>query len=383
MKKILVVGLAVLLSAGVAFAGESGSACIGSGCGNVNGSFKIDTLAIGGGIDAAGKIGNGGAAGGISGAGGVTVGQASGEITTFSYKTYGYNGGTPGDPGYYKKLNGNTAGTIKYFPNGQPENNSEWTFMGSNKGWYTKTIAGGTASAELVTRGGGLTKTEAYKINENGFVGVGSASDSIAVTEARLQLSSFGIAAAEGCFFGVAGEGSANGSIMFNHGVTVGVAGQYGAGYIAGGALTALVGKADIDAGIDINGQSYSESYKGTFVNGQSTTQVLGSNVGAFTEVNSWGSQEYCGLSGGFLSGGWQAGGLAAAHTVQVVNGGVASASAVGSYSGSGPLGCNFEGSAVGGTQTSATTVSGYNGAIMTSSASMKVTAKNISAPQN
>jgi len=67
---------------------------------------------------------------------------------------------------------------------------------------------------------------------------------------------------------------------------------------------------------------------------------------------------------------------------VQVVNGGYASANAVGSYSGSGPLGCNFEGSAIGGTQTSATTVSGYKGAIMTSNASMQVTAKGTSAPQ-
>jgi hypothetical protein len=76
------------------------------------------------------------------------------------------------------------------------------------------------------------------------------------------------------------------------------------------------------------------------------------------------------------LTGGWQAAGVASAKTIQVSNGGIAKAEANGSYSGAGSLGCNFEGSAVGGTQTSATTVQGYNGSIMTSSAAMKVSAK-------
>ena len=35
-------------------------------------------------------------------------------------------------PGYYEKMNGNGAGTIKYFSNGQPENNSEWKFISTN-----------------------------------------------------------------------------------------------------------------------------------------------------------------------------------------------------------------------------------------------------------
>jgi len=42
------------------------------------------------------------------------------------------NAGPPeqGPPGYYQKVNGNTAGTIKYFPNGHPENQSEWVYIG-------------------------------------------------------------------------------------------------------------------------------------------------------------------------------------------------------------------------------------------------------------
>ena len=41
------------------------------------------------------------------------------------------NAGPPvkGPPGYYQKVHGNNAGVIKYFPNGHPENQSEWQYM--------------------------------------------------------------------------------------------------------------------------------------------------------------------------------------------------------------------------------------------------------------
>ena len=187
MKKILVVGLAVLLSAGVAFAGESGSACIGSGCGNVQGSFNIDTLAIGGGIDAAGKIVPGGAAGGISGAGGATIGQASGQISTFSFKTWGVVSTTHYDNIYEKDVNG--FGNHKFgaplgydrnqFNSNPPNANSGWYLVKGgydqpNYGWVTKTLAGGTAGAELTTRGGGITNTTAYSDSAPGQKLVGS-----------------------------------------------------------------------------------------------------------------------------------------------------------------------------------------------------------------
>jgi len=389
MKKILVVGLAFLLSAGVAFAGDNASKCIGLGCGNVEGSFKIDTKDIAGGIDASGKIVSGGAAGGISGAGGLTMGQASGEIETINvpdrYTGYCF---TKKCTGYFQQ-NTNGTGRIEYKEN-FPKAGEGWKFLGT-KFEPAHVIAGGTAGAILDTKATGLTKTTSYSINQNGINGVGSFSDSIAETEARLQLNSLGVAHAEGGFFGIAGQGSANGSIMFNHGVTVGLAGQYGTGYILGGGLVAgglFCGPTlDINAGIDIAGQSYSESYRGTFVNGPAKTEVLGSNVGASTQVTSWGTQDYhngfLGVSTGFLTGGWQVAGGAAAHTVQAVNGGYASANAVGSYSGSGSLGCNFEGSAIGGTETSVTTVNGYKGSSVTSHAGMQVTAKGTSAPQN
>lgn len=35
-------------------------------------------------------------------------------------------------PGYYEKIHGQNVGTIKYFPNGHPENKSEWKYVGNN-----------------------------------------------------------------------------------------------------------------------------------------------------------------------------------------------------------------------------------------------------------
>jgi hypothetical protein len=31
--------------------------------------------------------------------------------------------------GYYEKTRGNSAGMVKYFKNGHPQNNSEWIYM--------------------------------------------------------------------------------------------------------------------------------------------------------------------------------------------------------------------------------------------------------------
>jgi hypothetical protein len=35
-------------------------------------------------------------------------------------------------PGWYVKIHGKNAGTYKYFKNGHPENQSEWTYYGPN-----------------------------------------------------------------------------------------------------------------------------------------------------------------------------------------------------------------------------------------------------------
>jgi hypothetical protein len=323
----------MFLMSGVALAQTNGYGCIGSGCGNVTGSLDISTFAAGGGIDADAQLARHGAAAGISAAGGLTVGEAEGTIKTFKI--------------------------------------------------FKKTFAGGSVEASIDSIGGGLTKTEAGKYTEDGLKHVYSASDSYAVTGADMDLKAFGVAAVEGCVFGVAGQASLDGSIMFNHGVSAGIAGQYSAGYFVGGAGVVGFGSAGVDAKIEMNGQSGSDSYRGVFHDGPATTRVLGTNVYAATEVTSYGYNYDCGLSESFLAGGWQAGGAASAKTIQISNGGIAKAEANGSYSGAGSLGCNFEGSAVGGTQTSATTVQGYNGSVMTSSAAMKVSAKTGTSPAN
>jgi hypothetical protein len=42
-------------------------------------------------------------------------------------------------PGYYEKVHGENAGVIKYFPNGQPSNQSEWRFVGVTNPVQTST----------------------------------------------------------------------------------------------------------------------------------------------------------------------------------------------------------------------------------------------------
>jgi hypothetical protein len=48
-----------------------------------------------------------------------------------------YYGGKDGGPGYYKKVHGATAGTVKYFKNGhpQPQDKNEWVFIGRYIGY--------------------------------------------------------------------------------------------------------------------------------------------------------------------------------------------------------------------------------------------------------
>jgi hypothetical protein len=316
---------------------SNGGGCIGSDCGNVTGSLDISTFAAGGGIDLDGKLIPNGAAGGISAAGGLTVGQAAGEVSS-----------------------------IKIFK---------------------KVIPLGTVEASINSIGGGLTETHAYKftpsVGDIG-IGVGSSSNGQAVTGAVVDTAVVGFGYVEAVAFGVAGQGSLNGSLIGpsplgawdSFGVSYGLAGQGSVGAFVGYAGAVGFGSAGFEANIAMNGGSYSESYRAIDFNGPAKTEIMGTNVGAYTNVNSYGSDYDCGLAAADVNGGWVAGGVATSKTFQIADGGVAKATANGSYSGAGSLNCDFEGSAIGGTQTSATTMQGYNGAIMTSSSAMKVTAK-------
>jgi len=218
---------------------------------------------------------------------------------------------------------------------------------------------------------------------------------------------------AAGEFSGFVAQGTLNASVMTDdrrwksEGITGGIAGQGSAGYIVGGAYaisgpdtvkfervwncqkhrweTKMVpvdsnASAEAEAGISMNGGSYSVSYRDKSYHDGYRTETLGTQVGAFTNVESYGSagsyDNGLATSGAYVGGGWVAAGGAASYTTQQNQGGGASASAIGTYSGSGALGCDYTGSAIGGTQTFSTTKHGLNGSINGASASMSVTSQ-------
>lgn len=134
---------------------------------------------------------------------------------------------------------------------------------------------------------------------------------------------------------------------------------------------------AGFEANIFMSGSTYSESYRYIDKSQEGVrTEGFGTNVGAVTNVTSFGSKYEVsnGLAnaGAGVEGGYVVGGGAASLTVQ--DGAIAGA--VGSYHGSGDLGCNFDGSAIGFTSTSVTTFEGMNGSINSASAGMEVSAQ-------
>jgi hypothetical protein len=340
MKKLLIVCMMVI---GLALGAGNGMACEGPEC-SAQGNFDIDTFAAGGGIDLDGRLIPNGATGGISAAGGIAGGQATGEVA---------------------------EGTIGW-------------------GRWKKTIKFGDTSAALNTTGGGFTQTNSYVFSPKGFdvaIGVHTDSDNFATTQGSLDVAALGIAESHGCMFGLAGQGTLDGSIIGpspffgweSEGLSVGLAGQGSVGGFYGAAGSVGLGNVNVQAGIDMWGGSVTESYRGITWNGDMKTETMGTNVAAFTTVDSYGSVDRSGLAVGYVEGGYVAGGVAASKTIQANNGGVAAANALGTYSGAGELGCNFNATANGYTQTSATTMQGYNGSVMNSQAAMSV---NIG-PQN
>ena len=305
---------------------------------DAEGNFKINTFAIGGGISADGALITkgypvSGAAGGIGVAGGVAIGAAEGSFE--SYKLPWWLGG--------------------------------------------KTITLGEANGALTSTAGGGTRTisETFDPGPGKNIGVRSQTDTYAVTAGSLEVGAKGLAGAAGVMGGVAAQGSIDGSIIgpspkhFDHstGVSAGVAAQGSLGGFYGAAGTGLYGEADVSANVDMYGQTYSASYRGV----QGDTEYMGTNVSAKTEVQSDSDYNRSGLAAGVVDGGWKAGGIAAAGTVQLTDSGLAKATAVGAYTASGSLGCDFNGAAVGSTFTSATQHEGFNGSIMHSEASMSV----------
>ena len=345
MKKLFV---GLMIAGLVMFGGNAlATDCNGPEC-SAEGNFAINTFAAGGGLDAHGVLltrggGLSGAAGGLSAAGGIGFGEAQGSFE--SYKLPWWLGG--------------------------------------------KTITLGSAGAELYSRGGGQVLIDDAGTFNPGIgdksIGVFSHSNTVATTAGNLKVNASGLAYSAGIIGGAAGQFSADGSIIGpsplpqwkSVGVSGGVAAQGSAGAFLGYAATGLYGSAEVDAFINMGGDTYSQSWRAIDGN----TEIMRTDVGASTWVDSDSDVDTHAFAIAGVEGGWVAGGIAASKTVQATPYGVAKAGAVGTYSGSGELGCTFNGSAVGYTQTTATQTPGYRGSIMSSSAGMQVS--NSQLPQN
>jgi len=246
----------------------------------------------------------------------------------------------------------------------------------------------GTAGANLTATGGGLTATDSYLIPfPNGLlsIGIGSRSVTQAVAGATADANAKGlIGGVTSEIGGIAAQGTLNGSylsedawgVMKTDGFTGGIAGQGSIGHFEGKALAGSIlwfpGSTHLNANVDMLGESVSESYRYIKIDGSTRTEGFGNSVGAWTEIDS--SMDSSGIA--CLQGGFVAGGTAKSLTVQSNGNGGAMAYAVGNYSGSGNLGTNYQGSAVGYTATSITTVDGMKGSINSSAAGMHVTSQ-------
>jgi hypothetical protein len=317
--------------------------CTGPDC-SASGNFDLNVIAAGGGLFANGVLIPNGAAGGIGAAGAIAGGSASGAFE--SGWVYGWVG-----PKWY------------------------------NWGW--KYVNLGSTSADISAYAGGVTYTNAYVFNP-GFdvgIGVGSYTDNYATLGGHIEGDAWGLAYSAAHLCGLGGQVSLDGSILGpspyfgweSDGVTLGLAGQGSLGgfSLIGGATG--FGEYEAGADLDMSGYSLSESYRGIDWFDGGKTEYMGSNVAAGTLVTSYAYDRDCGIAAAFADGGFVAGGFAASKTVQATDTGFAAASALGVYGGAGGLGCDFNGSAVGYTATSATTLNGYTGSIMSSSAGMNV----------
>ena len=328
-KKVLgVLSLVALLSVGTAFAGAKYDESVGSIGGGIDADLKIVP-----GVGAAGGFGAGGGMAGAEGKGGNVWGTAGGNVST---------------------------------------------------------VAGGLAHSETFIEP--IFDCEGFLCSESITLGIGMGSASKAQGQAMahgdVNVKGF-LGAGYTVIGGAAGEFTADGSyvsnefLSFSDGETYGLAGQGAVGAFAGAAgVATFIGKADaeVEAGIRVKGNSGSTSFRATTIGDGYVREELGTEVGAFTNVESFkaiSSPEKClaiGVAG--VQGGWIAGGAVTTTTVQTNSNGGSFATATGSYHGSGNLGSNYEGSAVGYSNTSNTKYSGMNGSINSASAGMQVTSK-------
>lgn len=247
-----------------------------------------------------------------------------------------------------------------------------WIFNGSGNG-FTGVSAGG------------FTDTNAYTYTPGGTldigIGVGSKTESIATTEGVVNGGIKGLGLTGGTIDGEVFQGTLNSStvgtsplgVWDSNGNSTGTALQGSTGEFAGIGGAVFNGKYDIKAGIDMGGISYSNSYRGIDFTSTGKTEAMGTNVGIVTEVTSFGSASDTGFGAATVDGGFIAGGSIEADTTQSLTGGNANASLNTGYIGSGSLGQTLNADAFGATQTSATTINGYNGEVMSAQSGTNV----------
>jgi hypothetical protein len=252
-------------------------------------------------------------------------------------------------------LFGGTSGNVSTGATGLVDHNDGRfnPHMGDRSiGVYSETAAAGAASAHI-------------DVHVNGFLGAADADAAGFAAQGTMDVSGL----------------SESPRYFDSNGNTAGIATQSafgGFGMNAGAGV--IIGSAGAGAGASVNleGSSYSRSYRAVDWNSTGKTEVMGTNVGAqtFATINGGGGGGGNGLAtgGAGVVGGFVAGGNVASMTTQNLDGGTANAVATGSYSGGRPLNGTYAGSATGYTQTSATHVWGTNGSVMTSNAGMSVT---------
>lgn len=238
-------------------------------------------------------------------------------------------------------------------------------------GFAWKGSVGGNVSAVA----GGLAETGAYTFHPSGHalsIGVGSFSQTFADGDAdgrACQLTTNG---------SLLGASSPPLHFWDSEGFTAGIAGQ--ASKARFDLDVDVYGDAKAGAGAEIKmwGNSYTESYRYIDFAGNKKSEGMGSNVGAFTTIESFGyryEDDGCWrYADADLHGRYNVVGGAATMTVQKINNGTAKATAVGFYTGSGHLGSSYTGSAKGYSYTRATTIRGMSGSVMSAGAGMQVT---------
>lgn len=362
-KKVLVVGLATLLSCGVAFA--SGGV----------GLLDVDSFSHDGAIDSDYKKVKDGGAFGISGAGGLAGAEANGFVVNGVVKgEVSTVGGGLTSTETYKGKDKDGVFHVGSFSQSQAQTGGS-VLVKVNPGINGFGIAGG----KMFGIAGQGTLNASYlgdgpKLQHDGFTGGIAGQGSIGLFTGKTFVMS------GGDYYYGGSQNDGGGWYIKRHGENAGKI-KWFKKHPENESEWSLLGKkkldskakAELEANITMYGSSFSDSYRVVFVDGDVRTEQMGTIVGANTVVKSvrydFVDRNGCAVACARLCGGWVAVGGAASKTI--VEGG--KSTAVGIYFGSGQLGQNYKGSADGYTYGAKTTVNGMKGSIVSGGAGMTV----------